>query len=98
MNYLAATFSPSVTETIAWALGAIIVVVGLFVLGLRDLLRFSVSRIWAISGVAFDESIRRRVLWIIPLAVLGIMAVVQFQRANDPQDAIRQSTKVCLFA
>jgi ABC-type transport system involved in multi-copper enzyme maturation permease subunit len=98
LDYLAATPSASATETISWVLGAIIVVAGLFVLGMQDLLRFSFSRVWAISGVAFHESIRRRVLWIIPLAVLGIIAVVQFQRANDPQDAIRQSTKVCLFA
>jgi hypothetical protein len=97
-NHLAALSSPTVTETISWVLGVVIVVGGLLVLGLRDVLRFSAARVWAISGVAFDESIRRRVLWIIPLAVLGIIAVVQFQKANDPQDAIRQSTKICLFA
>ena len=97
LNYLAAT-DGSITQTISWVLGGVIVVGGLLVFGLRDLLRFSPARVWAISGVGFDESIRRRVLWIIPLAVLGIIAVVQFQRAPDPQDAIRQSTKICLFA
>jgi ABC-type transport system involved in multi-copper enzyme maturation permease subunit len=66
--------------------------------GLSDLLRFSIKRIWAISGVCFDESIRRRVLWIIPLAILGLVIVVQLQQPFDEQDAIRQTTKFCLFA
>jgi ABC-type transport system involved in multi-copper enzyme maturation permease subunit len=69
-----------------------------FTFGLSDLLRFSIKRIWAISGVCFDESIRRRVLWIIPLAILGLVIVVQLQQPLDEQDAIRETTKFCLFA
>src|SRR5205823_2415335 len=65
---------------------------------LPDLLRLSPRRIWAISGVCFSESIRRRVLWITPLAIVGILAVAQFLNPVDPADAIRQTTKVCLFA
>ena len=53
---------------------------------------------WAISGVCFAESVRRKVLWIVPLAILGLVAVVQLQQPADEQDAIRQTTKFCLFA
>jgi ABC-type transport system involved in multi-copper enzyme maturation permease subunit len=78
--------------------GAIIVVVSLFVFGLRDLSRFSIRRSWAIGEVCFRESVRRRVLWVIPLAILGVIVVSQLQRVIDEQDAIRQTTKFCLFA
>src|SRR4051794_16830051 len=73
-----------------------IVVVGILY-GLHDLRRFSGKRVWAISGVCFDESIRRRILWITPLAILGIIVVSQLQRPLDEQDAIRQTIKICLF-
>jgi len=43
-------------------------------------------------------SIRRRVLWVTPLAMLGIVAVSQLSHPFDEQDAIRQTTKYCLFA
>ena len=81
-----------------WLVAGVIVVVGLLIVGLRDLLRLSPSRIWAIGGVCFRESIRRRVLWIIPLAVLGAVIVSQFQEGIDEQDILRQTTKFCLFA
>src|SRR5450432_3922246 len=81
-----------------WTVPAVIVLLGLFVYGFRDLLRFSFKRAWAISGVCFDESIRRRVLWITPLAIVGVILVSQFQRPADEQDAIRQTTKFALFA
>ena len=63
-----------------------------------DLTRFRPSRIWAISSVTFREALRRRVLWVTPLAILGVIAVSQFTKAVDPQDAIRQATKACVFA
>ena len=78
--------------------GIFVVLVGLLVLGRADLMRFSWTRVWAISGVCFAESIRRKVLWILPLAIVGLVAVVQFQQPTDEQDAIRQTTKFCLFA
>jgi hypothetical protein len=81
-----------------WMLGVLIVVLGLFTIGLSDTLRFSFKRVWAISGVCFDESIRKRVLWITPLAIIGVLGVTQFQRALDEQDAVRQSVKICIFA
>jgi hypothetical protein len=81
-----------------WLVVALIVILGLFVSGGRDLIRFSLGRAWAISSVCFDESIRKRVLWIAPLAIVGVIGVTQFQRALDEQDAVRQSLKVCLFA
>jgi ABC-type transport system involved in multi-copper enzyme maturation permease subunit len=64
----------------------------------RDFLRFSLKRAWAISGVCFAESIRRRVLLITPLAILGIIIISQLQRPLDEQDAIRTTIKFCIFA
>jgi hypothetical protein len=81
-----------------WLLPAAIVVVGLLVFGLKDLLRFSVARTWAISSVCFAESIRKRTLWVTPLAIVGVIIVSQFQKPVDELDAIRQTTKFCLFA
>src|SRR5687768_5261776 len=75
-----------------------LIVLAFLVFGFRDLLRLSWRRIWAISGVCFDESIRRRVLWITPLAILGVIAVSQLTKPVDAQDAIRQTTKFCVFA
>lgn len=86
------------SEYAALIIAAAIVVVGLFVIGIRDLGRFSLKRAWAISGVCFDESIRRRVLWITPLAILGVIIVSQLTRPFDEQDAIRQTTKFSVFA
>ncbi len=87
-----------ITNNLALVLGAAIVVIGLFVFGIRDLARFSLVRTWAISGVCFDESIRRRVLWITPLAILGVIIVSQLTRPFDEQDVIRQTAKFSLFA
>ena len=87
----------NVFQQFGWVLLALIVVAFL-AFGLRDLGRLSWTRISAISSVSFDESIRRRVLWITPLAILGAIVVSQLQNAVDPQDAIRQTTKFCLFA
>jgi hypothetical protein len=66
--------------------------------GLKDLFRFSLRRAWAISSVSFAESIRRRVLLLTPLAIVGIVLVAQFQKPVDEQDAIRQTVMICLFA
>jgi ABC-type transport system involved in multi-copper enzyme maturation permease subunit len=89
---------PWLADNLPWVIPAAIVVLGLAIFGIPDLLRFSVKRIWAISGVCYQESIRRRVLWIIPLAILGLVVVVQIQQPLDEQDAIRETTKFCLFA
>jgi hypothetical protein len=86
-----------VLRTMSWVVLGI-VLVAFLVFGLRDLARLSWVRISAISSVSFDESIRRRVLWVTPLAILGAVVVSQLQNAVDPQDAIRQTTKICLFA
>jgi hypothetical protein len=80
-----------------WIAGAI-VVIGLVGLGFGDLARFSLKRVWAISSVNFAESIRRRVLLITPLAIVGVIAVAQLQRPVDEADAIRETIKFCLFA
>jgi len=87
-----------VSEHLPWFIAGLIVVVGLLIYGFRDVTRFSLKRVWAISSVNFAESIRRRVLWITPLAILGVIIVSQLQKPVDEQDAIRQTTKFCLFA
>ncbi|HLL90493.1 MAG TPA: hypothetical protein VK324_14430, partial [Tepidisphaeraceae bacterium] len=89
---------PALTNHTGLIVAGVIVLLGLVVYGFRDLIRFSFTRVWAISGVCFDESIRRRVLWITPLAIVGIILVSQLTRPIDEQDAIRQTTKFCLFA
>ena len=81
-----------------WAVIVLILVVlaGLGI-GLKDVLRFSITRAWAISSVCFRQSIRRRVLWLTPLVILGVLIVAQFQKPVDEQDAVRQITSYCLF-
>ena len=98
-NFLATDIIPPwLVENAPWLVPVAVVVLGLGIFGIPDLLRFSPKRIWAISGVCYQESIRRRVLWIIPLAILGLVVVVQLQQPIDEQDAIRETTKFCLFA
>ncbi len=88
--------SSPATSPGSWAL---VIVVGLFDgRPLRPAATQPDARVEAISGVSFQESIRRRVLWITPLAILGVIVVAGFQKAVDPLDDIRQATKVCLFA
>ena len=77
---------------------ALIVVLGLLVYGLGDVRRLVPRRIWALGGVVFAESIRRKVLWLTPLAMLGVVVLTAIQRPDDAQDAIRQTLQFCLFA
>ena len=51
-----------------------------------------------IARLTIGEAARRRVLWVTPLAMLGVVAVTQISNPVDEQDAIRQATKYCLFA
>lgn len=95
---LALAIPEFVHRHLGWFAFGAIILIGLFIFGMRDLMRFSWTRVWAISGVCFDESIRRRVLWITPLAILGVIVVSQLQKPFDEQDAIRQTIKFCLFA
>jgi hypothetical protein len=97
MLSLAALIPDVINRNLGWWLFGISIALGVFV-GRRDLLRLSWKRMWAISGVCFDESIRRRVLWITPLAIFGVIVVSQLQRPLDEHDAIRQTVKFCLFA
>jgi ABC-type transport system involved in multi-copper enzyme maturation permease subunit len=85
-------------DHVIWIVAAVIVIGGLAVFGLEDVRRASIARIWAISSVCFAESIRRKVLWVIPLAILGVIAVSVLQHSLDPQETIRQTIKFCLFA
>ncbi|MDB5321320.1 MAG: family transporter protein [Phycisphaerales bacterium] len=92
-----ASLSDRLAGSFGYIIAAIIILLGV-ALGLADLLRLNPKRIWAIGSVSFRESIRRRVLWVTPLAMLGIIAVSQLSHPFDEQDAIRQTTKYCLFA
>jgi hypothetical protein len=85
-------------DNLPWWLGGAIILFGLLVYGFSDLLRLSLRRAWAISSVCFAESIRRRVLLITPLAIIGIILISQLQRPIDEADAIRQTIKVAMFA
>src|SRR6476620_8305705 len=84
-------------SNLGWWIFGVIVVVGLLI-GFRDVIRFSARRIWAISSVVWRESLRKRVLLITPLAIIGVIIVSQFQQPVDEQDAGRQTIKFCLFA
>lgn len=94
---LLAALPPFVSHNAYWLLPSLIVFGGLCVYGIRDLFRLSIGRIWAIGGVCFRDAIRRRVLWITPLAMLGIVVVSQLQKPIDEYDAIRLTVKLCFF-
>jgi len=83
-----------VLQFLEWILQSI---VAFIVDVVSDIRRFRMRRVNAIAGVCFRESIRRRILWITPLAILGVVVVSQLQKSADDQDAIRQTTKYCLF-
>src|SRR5690349_18028575 len=94
---IAQSASEGIMGNFGWIIAGIIILVGV-ALGWQDLLRFNPKRIWAISSVCFRESMRRRVLLVTPLAMLGVIAVSQLAHPSDEQDTIRQTTKYCLFA
>jgi hypothetical protein len=97
MNSMIAQASFELSAYFGYIVAGLVLLLGV-ALGLGDLLRLSPKRIWAIGSVGFRESMRRRVLWVTPLAMLGIIAVTQLSHPFDEQDAIRQTTKYCLFA
>lgn len=86
-----------VDQNLRWFVALAVVVIALAVVGTSDVGRLSLTRIWAISGVCFRESIRRRVLWITPLAILGVIVAVQLTQPIDELDAVRQTVKYALF-
>src|SRR5689334_20713277 len=75
-----------------------VIVLAIVAIGWKDVARFAFRRVRAIAGVSFREAIRRRVLWITPLAIIGVIAITQLTRPDDEQDAIRQTVRYCLFA
>ena len=83
---------------LGWVVAAAVVVAGLLVYGLTDLQRFSVARTWSLSSVSFRDAVRRRVLWVAPLAMLGVVIVTQLINPTDELDAVRQTIQYCLFA
>jgi hypothetical protein len=97
-NFFPLAISPWLMDNWEWIASLAIVVGGLFTVGIHDVARFSFKRTWAISGVCFAESIRKRVLWITPLAILGVIVITQLQKPLDEQDSLRQTVKISLFA
>lgn len=87
-----------ISNYLAWWVAGIIVVGGLLAFGWEDVRRLRLRRVWAVSSVAFTEALRRKVLLVTPLAILGILAVCLLQHTIDQQEAIRQTIKYCLFA
>ncbi len=85
-------------QQIGLIVAGVFVLVSLFVYGIGDLMRLSIGRIAAISSVVFRDSIRKRILWLAPLAMFGVVLVSQYQRSVDEADSIRQTVKFCLFA
>jgi hypothetical protein len=87
----------SLSEHVMAIVGILVVVGGLSIFGISDLARFRLRRVLAISDVCFAESIRRKILLLVPLAVLGLVAIVQLQQPLDALDSIRQTTKFCIL-
>lgn len=87
-----------ILNNLSWFIAGAIVLLCVFVYGFSDVLRLSLGRIWAIGGVCFRDAIRRKVLWVTPLAMLGVILVSLLQHPVDQPDAIRQTIKFCFFA
>lgn len=95
---LAFSLPAPIADYLHWWIAGIVVLGGLLIFGLNDLTRLRFGRICAISSVSFAESIRRKVLLVTPLGILGVIAVALLQHPVDQQEAIRQTIKFCLFA
>lgn len=94
MSALAQTAAPA---HLGWIVAAIVVILGLLY-GWKDLARFSSTRVFAVAGVSYRDAIRRRVLWITPLAIIGVLIVSQLAKPLDEQDAINKTIRIALFA
>ena len=55
-------------------------------------------RAWRSAGCATSRPCAGGSWLVLPLVFLAILATSQFQKAANPQDAIRQTTNACLFA
>ncbi|HSU68905.1 MAG TPA: ABC transporter permease subunit [Tepidisphaeraceae bacterium] len=98
MSFLAAALPHLISDYLAWWIAGVVVVGFLLAFGMNELARLSISRVWAISSVCFAESLRRKVLWVTPLGILGVIAIALLQHPVDQQEAVRQTIKFCLFA
>src|SRR5579884_2737488 len=94
-------FASFIFAHVPWILAGLIVVLCVLLCGGSDALRLGydggLKRVWAISSVFFAESIRRRVLWMVPLASVGVIVAVQLTNPIDELDAVRQTVKYALF-
>ena len=98
MCFFAFAFPPLIGDHLHWWIPLVVVVLGMAIFGRDELRRLSLGRIVAISSVCFAESLRRRVLWVTPLAIIGVIVLTLLQHPVDQQEAIRQTIKFCLFA
>jgi len=98
VSLLAATLPNWISSYIVWWVAGVIVIGGLLAFGWEEVRRLRMRRVWAVSSVAFTEAVRRKVLLVTPLAILGILATCLLQHTTDPQEAIRQTIKYWLFA
>ncbi|MCG3178206.1 MAG: hypothetical protein BIFFINMI_00531 [Phycisphaerae bacterium] len=71
---------------------------GVLWVGWRDMARLSLSRIWAISVHTLRESVRQRVLLLIPAVMLLIVLFGLFQRGFDEVSSLRQATETCIVS
>lgn len=100
LNLIAQAAPPTEQQVLLSKVGLVllaVILIAFVAFAWRDITRLSWRRLNAISSVCWNESLRRRVLWITPLAIVGAVVVCQLQNAVDPQDAIRQTTKICIF-
>lgn len=98
INALSVVLPSWIADNLVWWIAGIIIIGGMLIFGRNEVARLQFRRVWAISGVCFAESLRRKVLWITPLGILGVIAVSLLQHPVDQQEAIRQTIKFCLFA
>ena len=89
---------PARSKSLDYALltGLVLLLAGAVAVGLRDMLRLSWTRLWALAALTFRESIRRRVLLLIPGAMAAIVAIGAFQRSFDEVGQIHQLTATCI--
>lgn len=78
---------------LACLIGAIAVAA---LVGFRDIIRFSPGRLWALAAQTFRESVRRRVLMLVPAAMLLTLAFGLFQHSFNEVGDIHQTTETCI--
>ncbi|MEM1011192.1 MAG: ABC transporter permease [Planctomycetota bacterium] len=79
-------------------LSVVLVVGGIGIYGFRDLRRWSLRRAMAVAGLTFREGVRRRALYVVPLAMVATVLLVLLADPRDERQAISQAIRATLFA